>query len=484
MRGNSAEKSHPARCMKTPRGTAFRAAALAFLAYPPAAVRRASCYRAVSYPSMTRTAVLLSLLVVGARSAPVAPGLHHAAGGSNGMDDAVAATLRTQDFIHIPGPNPILTVGANGTWDANVIECAGGVYAEYDSTPPVAQRCLCLSEPRDTPDPWLLLAAAGPDTRPPACACRPCLSAVWLALAYYLIYHGIGNDNCPPPGCLPGHHGYQVGGATAKHPLGPWTKLPENPLLQPGALSAWDGGEVASSNIVKMGENNWTMWYEATPGTEYKGKETASEWSVGIAHAKSPRGPWVKSAANPVINETIVGFDGFYVAAVMVVNGSIWMYAEVIVANDYGAKKPLKPFCGIFMLKKLDQFTKTGSGQNTEKVNLTRWSPQARSSSSPPIPPKVLIPTAARSWSAADRAPGTTRNTRRARWSTARGSSTCSSRLAVPRPPAVGVSETPGRLPGTFFLRIFSSAPALHRLYYDRLAMLTINYCPIIDWRV
>lgn len=78
--------------------------------------------------------------------------------------------------------------------------------------------------------------------------------------AYYLLYHGIGNDNCPPPGCLPGHHGYQVGGATAQHPLGPWTKLPENPLLQPGALSAWDGGMVASSNIVKMGEGNWTMW--------------------------------------------------------------------------------------------------------------------------------------------------------------------------------------------------------------------------------
>ena len=72
--------------------------------------------------------------------------------------------------------------------------------------------------------------------------------------------------------------------------------------------------------------------YEATPGPQYKGKETASEWSVGIAHAKSPRGPWVKSAANPVINETIVGFDGFYVAAVMVVNGSIWMYRKHPVA--------------------------------------------------------------------------------------------------------------------------------------------------------
>ena len=60
--------------------------------------------------------------------------VQHAAGGANPSDDAVAATLRTQDFIHIPGPNPILTVGPNGTWDANVIECAGGVYAEYDST--------------------------------------------------------------------------------------------------------------------------------------------------------------------------------------------------------------------------------------------------------------------------------------------------------------------------------------------------------------
>jgi hypothetical protein len=28
--------------------------------------------------------------------------------------------------------------------------------------------------------------------------------------------------------------------------------------------------------------------YEATPGKDYKGKETASEWSVGIAHAASP----------------------------------------------------------------------------------------------------------------------------------------------------------------------------------------------------
>ena len=45
----------------------------------------------------------------------------------------MAATLRTENFLHIPGPNPILTVGGNGTWDSDVIECAGGVYDEYDS---------------------------------------------------------------------------------------------------------------------------------------------------------------------------------------------------------------------------------------------------------------------------------------------------------------------------------------------------------------
>eukprot|EP01052_Picozoa_sp_SAG31_P051465 SAG31_NODE_12228_length_957_cov_1.266900_1_plen_146_part_00 len=126
---------------------------------------------------MRCSAVLLHLvvgLVTSARSAPQ----HHAAGGANPSDDAVAASLRTQNFVHIPGPNPILTVGVfnfsvvqpclrwtteklntvqrwtteklnfiriqtgpnpiltvgeNGTWDSSVIECAGGVYSEYDS---------------------------------------------------------------------------------------------------------------------------------------------------------------------------------------------------------------------------------------------------------------------------------------------------------------------------------------------------------------
>ena len=100
-----------------------------------------------------------------------------------------------------------------------------------------------------------------------------------------------------------------TGGATASHPLGPWTKMPTNPLLSPGAEGEWDHGMVASATILKMGPSNWTMWYEATPGGfgPHMGR-----WSVGLAHATSPEGPWKKaSAVNPIINESIVGFDGF-----------------------------------------------------------------------------------------------------------------------------------------------------------------------------
>ena len=90
------------------------------------------------------TMVIASVSIVSA--APVAPsGGVHAAGGSTAMDDLVGAELRTQDFIHIPGPNPIITVGSNGTWDSSVIECAGGVYSEYDSAcvpiPAARPRC-------------------------------------------------------------------------------------------------------------------------------------------------------------------------------------------------------------------------------------------------------------------------------------------------------------------------------------------------------
>ena len=77
----------------------------------------------------TSAALLLFLLPTTAAS----PLLVHAAGGSTAMDDLVGAKLRTQTFLHIPGPNPILTVGSNTSWDGLELECAGGVLQEYDT---------------------------------------------------------------------------------------------------------------------------------------------------------------------------------------------------------------------------------------------------------------------------------------------------------------------------------------------------------------
>jgi len=82
-------------------------------------------------------------------------------------------------LIHVPGPNPIITEGKPGDWDDAVIE-AGNVIKDHHT--------------------------------------------------YYFYYHGIPKDNEKwGPGS------YRVGVATAAHPLGPWKKYGDAPVLNTGA---------------------------------------------------------------------------------------------------------------------------------------------------------------------------------------------------------------------------------------------------------
>jgi hypothetical protein len=60
----------------------------------------------------------------------------------------------------------------------------------------------------------------------------------------------------------------------------------------------------------------------------YEGKNSVFEWSVGLATSANPEGPWKKWSGNPLLPAKAAGGSGFYVASVMMVNGSIWMYAE------------------------------------------------------------------------------------------------------------------------------------------------------------
>jgi hypothetical protein len=180
------------------------------------------------------------------------------------------ALLNPRPFLQIPGPNPIILRGPKGAWDEAYIE-AGDITKE-DHT-------------------------------------------------YYFYYHGAPIDH---QAWGPG--GYRIGGATAEHPLGPWTKMGDKPLIDVGEHEQWDAGGVACPVILKEKPGKFLMWY---CGTRSK---PPYKCSVGLATAPSPNGPWTRYAKNPVI-------DFCYVSSVVKANGKYYMYAEYPVgesASDMG----------------------------------------------------------------------------------------------------------------------------------------------------
>jgi hypothetical protein len=171
--------------------------------------------------------------------------------------------LRAARFIQIPGPNPILVPGDEGAWDGGVIEAADA------------------------------LKDLG---------------------TYYFYYHGTGSGK-----------GYRLGVATASHPLGPFRKHGDNPVLDLGSKGSWDDRHVACAMILKEGIDRYLMWYSghgASP--KHRG------WSIGLATARSPVGPWKKHPDNPIIK------NFGYVGGVVKVKGKYYLYT----AHPIGSTGP------------------------------------------------------------------------------------------------------------------------------------------------
>ncbi len=201
-------------------------------------------------------------------------------------DQAKANAIEQQQWVTIPGPNPILTEGDTGTWDDEIIES-----------------CDILHD-GDT---------------------------------YYLYYHACGQG-----------HGYRIGVATAKHPLGPFVKHGNAPVLELGTKGSWDDMYVACAMVVKRvavegkEPDTYYMWYSA------KGKKPEhSQWGVGLATAEHPLGPWQKYDGNPLLAH----FG--YVGGVVPYRGKYYMYNEHPISStspDYGpfalaiADKPEGPW--------------------------------------------------------------------------------------------------------------------------------------------
>jgi len=178
-------------------------------------------------------------------------------------DAARHAGLPFQHLIHIPGPNPILVPGPAGAWDDGVIEAA---------------------------------------------------DAFEDLGVYYLYYHGSGQGK-----------GYRLGVATAPHPLGPFRKHGERPVLDLGPKGAWDDRGVACAMILKEGRDRYWMWYSGCGEAEGQ-----RQWSIGLATASAPVGPWKKHPGNPILR------DFGYVGGVVKWVGKYYLYT----AHPIGSTGP------------------------------------------------------------------------------------------------------------------------------------------------
>ncbi|MDC0936703.1 hypothetical protein OAS39_10485 [Pirellulales bacterium] len=192
----------------------------------------------------------------------MAPALHvHAV---DPASDRTVNPFLQGTILQIPGPNPILIPGEPGSWDGGVVE-TGDAFKDFGT--------------------------------------------------YYLYYHATGAGD-----------GYQTGVATARRPLGPFTKHGDAPILKVGPAGSWESKHVACAMILKEAPGKYLMWYSGMGQGEHE------KWGVGLATADSPLGPWTKHPDNPIL-------DHFgYVGGVVKVGGKYMLYtAHPIdsVAPDY-----------------------------------------------------------------------------------------------------------------------------------------------------
>ena len=143
------------------------------------------------------------------------------------------AVIEQSRFVQIPGPNPVLTPGPPGTWDDGVVEAADA-FRDVDT--------------------------------------------------YYFYYHATGAGK-----------GYRLGVASARHPLGPFEKHGDRPVLDLGDKGDWDAKHVACAYVMKVADEEYYMWYS--------GCDDRTEWSIGLATASHPLGPWKKHESNPVLKD-------------------------------------------------------------------------------------------------------------------------------------------------------------------------------------
>ncbi len=174
-------------------------------------------------------------------------------------------------FVQIPGPNPIITPGSAGAWDDGVVEAA---------------------------------------------------DAFEHLGKYYFYYHATGQGK-----------GYRLGVASADHPLGPFTKHGDAPILDLGPEGSWEDQHVACAMVMRDDHehrNVFYMWYSAI------GDEKKTDWSIGLATADHPLGPWTKHPNNPVMK------DFGYLGGVVKIDGKYRLYSAFPINQGLRRRRSLR----------------------------------------------------------------------------------------------------------------------------------------------
>jgi hypothetical protein len=202
-------------------------------------------------------------------------------------------------FIQIPGPNPIITPGAEGAWDDGVTE-ASDAFKDVDT--------------------------------------------------YYFYYHATGAGK-----------GYRLGVASSTHPLGPFRKHGDKPVLDLGPKGSWDEKYVACAMVLKDGREKYYMWYSGHGSSRQHRK-----WSIGLATAKHPLGPWKKYEGNPILE------DFGYVGGVLKVKGKYHLYSAYPISSA-GYKGDYSPLALAVAETPKGQYTKYKGNPLMEKGNFGDW---------------------------------------------------------------------------------------------------------------
>jgi len=204
--------------------------------------------------------------------------------------------IKNAPFIQIPGPNPLIIPGGEGAWDGAVVE-AGHVFkdehtyyfyfhgapGDHDQWPRDGYR-IGVASALHPLGPWTKYDGNPVIDQGPEGSWRGLHVACPAVIKeegdkYYMWFGGMREDT--------GESGvWDIGLATASHPLGPWIPYQGNPVLE-------DFGFVGG--VVKV-KGKYHM-YNVYP----VGSESPDSGPICLATADHPEGPWTKFKDNPVI---------------------------------------------------------------------------------------------------------------------------------------------------------------------------------------